>query len=146
MSKVSKSIFVLNNKESEILYDYIDLSFLQYINTYTTSFWCCFRETSESVFPFKEKDTFFKDELTKWINERSLSYLKQSNVHTNLHLNKIECVKSKDKITIKNSKNATVIFHFNDKENGYVTTHETLYSFLDYTSDDRKYIIVTYES
>lgn len=141
------NIFVLNNKESEILYDYIDLSFLEHINTYTTSFWCCCEDNNiESVFPFSKEDKFFKDVLSKWVNELSLSYLKQSNIHSiNLRLNKIECIKSYDKITIKNSKNVSVIFHFNDKENGYVTIHENIKSFLNYLSDDRRYIVVTYD-
>lgn len=148
MSRVSKSIFVLNEKESEILYDYIDLCFID-MNTYKKGSGkslldclCCWKNY-ESVLPFSPKDTFFKDKLTKWVYDLSFSYIRMSGIDcSKLRLYMIECIRSSEEIIIENSKNATVVFNFNDKRNGYVTTHKDECS---YSVDERKYIVVVFE-
>jgi hypothetical protein len=149
MSKVSKSIFVLKEKQSEIIHDYLDLCFIDKIDTYKTSLLscCCCENDKESVMPFSSKDKYFKDNLTKWVYDLSMSYIRKSGIDcTKLRLYTIECIRSPNPIIIKNSKEATVIFHFTDKYNGYVTTHDTHNGILNYSSDERKYIVVVYEA
>jgi hypothetical protein len=149
MSRVSKSIFVLTEKQSEILYDYIDLCFLDNLNTYKNNSvfgCCCCQNDTESVFPFSLKDKYFKDNLTKWVYELSMSYIRQSGIECiNLRLYTIECIRAYEQIIIKNNKTTTVVFHFNDKHNGYITTHDTRKDGLNYSTDERKYIVVVYE-
>lgn len=148
MSRVSKGIFVLDEKESEILFEYIDLCFLD-VKTYISSsrsiclFDCCCARNSESVLPFTPKDMFFKDKLTQWVYDLSISYIRQSGIDCNkLRLYMIECIRSSEDIVIENNKDATVVFHFNEKRSGYVTTHKDK---LNYSTDARKYIVVVFE-
>jgi len=148
MSRVSKGIFVLDEKESEILFEYIDLCFLD-VKTYISSsrsiclFDCCCTRNSESVLPFTPKDMFFKDKLTQWVYDLSISYIRQSGIDCNkLRLYMIECIRSSEDIVIENNKDATVVFHFNEKRSGYVTTHKDK---LNYSTDARKYIVVVFE-
>lgn len=149
MSRVSKGIFVLDEKESEILFEYIDLCFLD-VKTYISSSksnsllecFCCCRPV-ESVLPFTPKDMFFRDKLTQWVYDLSISYIRQSGIDCNkLRLYMIECIRSSEDIVIENNKDATVVFHFNEKRSGYVTTHKDK---LNYSTDDRKYIVVVFE-
>lgn len=152
MSRVSQSIFSLEEKQSDILFEYIDLCFLDY-KTYKYSYnsstsllnciFCC-RDNSESVLSFSPKDMFFKDKLSQWVYDLSLSYIRQSGIDfVKLRLYTIECIRSSEKIVIENNKAATVIFHFTNKSNGYVTTHKNNLSYL---TDDTKYIVVVFES
>jgi transcription elongation factor len=156
MSSVSKSIFVLEEKSSELLYDYISLMFTDkklYKNTKSKqSFFeclmCCeiFEMPYESVVSYaniyNNEDKI--DKFTQWIIDISKKYLSNSFINSdNLSVYIIECINNKDnKILIENANTATVIFHFNDNKNGYVTTHESNLNFL---TNDRKYIIVTFK-
>lgn len=152
MSRVSKSIFVLEEKQSEILFEYIDLCFLD-VNTYKLSSissstsllscLCCCRDIKDSIFPFSPKDMFFRDKLTQWIYDLSLSYIRMSGIDcVKLRLYSIECIRSSEEVIIDNNKAATVVFHFNDRRSGYVTTHKDRMS---YSVDDRKYIVTVFE-
>lgn len=154
MTRVSKSIFTLEEKASELLYDYMSLVFLDktiYKKKYSSCFsWlfcceCCDRGTQESAICYFGKSNTNDNDINKfikWIIELSNRYLRLSNINTDkLTVNIIECIKTEDKILFENSNKATVIFHFNDNKNGYVTTHE---SNLNFTTDDRKYIVVTF--
>ncbi len=144
MSRVSKSIFVLEDKYSEILFDYINLSFLD-IHTYKSSsiFKCYCCEDFDSVIVFSKTKREIKDQLTNWVYNLSISYLKQSGINADkMNISLIECIRADDSINLKNTKKATVIFHFNGRTGGYITTHE---NDLNYLIDDRKYIVVTFE-
>ncbi len=146
MSRVSKSIFTLTQNYCHILCEYIDLCFLD-IKTYKMSLFdclnCC-KDNSEYVMPFSPTDMFFKDKLTLWIYEMSMSYIRQSGIDcAKLRLYSIECIRNgNNDIIIKNCKDATVIFHFSDKYNGYITTHKDK---LDFSGDENKYIVVVFE-
>jgi hypothetical protein len=149
MSRVSQSIFVLEDRQSEILFDYVDLSFLD-MKTYKIpslfNFCCCLNEY-ESVFPYSSNSKDIKDikdKLTEWVYELSLSYIRQSGIDCHkLYLSTIECMRSSQEIILNNSKAATVVFHFNNKRDKcYVTTHKDK---LNYSIDDKKYIIVIFE-
>lgn len=148
-SRLSQSIFVLDDKHSNILFDYIDFCFLD-INKYNISYTqsllnllCCSVDNSESVLPFSPKDMFFKDALTQWVYDLSLSYIRMSGIDCHkLRLYLIECIRSSEQIVIENSKAATVVFHFNKRNNGYVTTHKNN---LSHTSEDEKCIVVVFE-
>jgi hypothetical protein len=92
---------------------------------------------------FSPTDMFFKDKLTLWIYEMSMSYIRQSGIDcAKLRLHSIECIRCNDVINIENSKDATVIFHFSDKYNGYITTHKDK---LNFNGDENKYIVVLFE-
>lgn len=151
MTRVSKSIFVLDKINSQILYDYIDLCFFDFTTfKIHTNFLCCFDDNYESVQPFElfsDNNKFLKDNLSNWLCELSLSYIKQSGIDfTKIRLYSVECIKSIGEIKIKNTKTVTVIFHFNDKNDGYVTTHQTRDKIFSYVVDDSKYIVMVYES
>ena len=153
MSSVSKSIFVLEEKTSELLYDYIGLVFTDkkiYKNTKSNSFlcgWCNLCEVPyeyavsyANIYSNKNKT----DNFTEWIIDLSKRYLIKSSINADkLTVYIIECINAldEDKILIENMNKATVVFHFNDNKTGYVTTHEDNLNFL---SNDRKYIIVTF--
>jgi hypothetical protein len=154
MSSVSKSIFVLEGKSSEFLYDYISLVFTDVYayrvkkNSLSMStLFCCFccENSYDSVISYANTRSDTKvDKFTKWIIDFSIRYLNMSHIKTdNLLTHTIECIDSTkvDKILIQNSNKATVIYHFNDKTSGYITTHESSINFL---SSDQKYIVVTF--
>lgn len=148
MSRVSQSIFVLEEKKSQILFEYCDLCFLD-MKSYKLSSssllncLCCCQNDIESVLPFSPKDMFFRDKLTQWVYDLSLSYIRMSGIDcVKLRLYSIECIRSSEEIVIENNKAATVIFHFNDRNNCYVTTHKNSFN---YSGDDRKYIVVVFE-
>lgn len=113
MSRVSQSIFVLEEKQSEILFEYADLCFLD-MNSYKTSSsllscMCCCRSDIESVLPFSPKDMFFRDKLTQWVYDLSLSYIRMSGIDcVKLRLYSIECIRSSEAIVIENNKALTV--------------------------------------
>ena len=115
MSRVSQSIFVLEEKQSEILFEYSDLRFLD-MNSYKSSSseslldcLCCFRNDIESVLPFSPKDMFFRDKLTQWVYDLSLSYIRMSGIDcVKLRLYSIECIRSSETIVIENNKALTV--------------------------------------
>jgi hypothetical protein len=145
MSRVSKGIFGLSSQCSQILFDYIDLCFFD-IKTYKMSLFdcmnCC-KNNSEYVMPFSTKDLFFRDKLTMWVYEMSMSYIRQSGIDCNkIRLYTIECIRTTDRVLIENSKDVTVIYHFSDKHNGYVTTHKDKLNFM---GDDNKYIVAVFE-
>jgi len=153
MSSVSKSIFVLEEKTSEILYDYISLVFTDkkiYKNK-SNSFLLCsccnlFELPYESVVSYANiySNKNQTDKFTEWIIDLSKKYLTKSSVYSDkLTVYIIECINviDEDKILIENMNKASVVFHFNDNKNGYVTTHDSNLNFL---VNDRKYIIVTF--
>ena len=85
------------------------------------------------------------DKFTQWIIDLSKIYLKKSFIDSDkLSVCIIECINAsneEEKILFENSNIATVIYHFNDNKDGYVTTHESNLNFL---TNDRKYIVVTF--
>ena len=156
MSRVSKSIFVLEEKSSELLYDYISLVFTDkkiYKNTKSKSlfsccsFFICCKMPYDSIVSYaniyNNKDK--TDKFTQWIIDLSKIYLKKSFIDSDkLSVCIIECINAsneEEKILFENSNIATVIYHFNDNKDGYVTTHESNLNFL---TNDRKYIVVTF--
>lgn len=150
MSGVSKSIFVLDEKTSEFLYDYISLVFtdvyaykIKKTNSSFLSCFCC-ENTYESIISYSKNSKTKADKFVEWIINMSIRYLKMSNIKAdNLSANIIECIKCDDKILIENSNKATVIFHFNDIKDGYVTSHD---SNINFSSNDKKYIVVTFNN
>ena len=152
MSNVSKSIFVLEEKSSELLYDYISLVFTDkkiYKNSKSNSLLCLccsFEEPYEYAVSYANiySDTNKTDRFTEWIIDLSKRYLIKSCIDANkLSVYIIECINAIDesKILIENMNKASVVFHFNDNKNGYVTTHESNLNFL---ANDRKFIVVTF--
>jgi hypothetical protein len=156
MSSVSKSIFTLEEKNSELLCDYISLVFTDKKinkNTKTKSFisccpfFICCKMPYESIVSYANiyNNNDKTDKFTKWIIELSKTYLKRSFINPDkLSVCIIECINSSDeeeKILFENSNVATVIYHFNENKEGYITTHESNLNFL---TNDRKYIIVTF--
>lgn len=153
MSSVSKSIFVLEEKTSEILYDYISLVFTDkkiYKNN-SGSFLLCgccnicdYPYDSVVCYANIYSNKNEMDKFTEWIIDLSKRYLLKSFIDVNnLSVYIIECINTidEDKILIENMNKASVVFHFNDNKNGYVTTHDSNLNFL---VNDRKYIIVTF--
>lgn len=158
MSSLSKK-FILEENTSELLYDYISLVFLDktiYKKRYRScfSFLSCFdsKGFQDSAICYSNSNKNLEDKnleenddtkkFIKWIIDLSIKYLKISNINTdNLNVNIIECIRSEDKILFENSNKATIMFHFNNRKNGYVTCHE---SNLNITTNDRKYIVVTF--
>ena len=167
MSSVSKSIFVLEEKSSELLYDYICLMFTdkklykKSKRSFFSCLMCCeiFEMPYDSVVSYaniscntsdcSNNDNNDKndknDKFTEWIIELSKKYLRKSFINTDkLSVYIIECINNDqdNKILIENVNEATVIFHFNDNKNSYVTTHESKLNFL---TNDIKYIVVTFK-
>lgn len=149
---MSKGIFSLENKPCEILYDYIDLCFFEekkdFFDLCINLMKCfCLCNQKETIISFSPTDMFFRDHITKWVYDLSMSYIRQSGIDfTKLRLYQIECIKSNHPIIIENSKAATVIFQFSKRNNCYITTHKTFNRNLEYHVDDKKYIVVVYES
>lgn len=152
LSRLSHGIFDLDRDKSKILFDYIDFSFLD-IKTYNISSQifdclnCCKNdENYESVIPFSPKDLVFKDNVSEWLYDLSLYYIRMSGIDcSNLRIYSIEFIRSSGdlrEILIENSNAATVVFHFDDKSRCYVTTHKNKFSYL---AEDRKCIITVFE-
>jgi hypothetical protein len=145
ISPASDSIFILNKDQSQIMYEYIDLSFFDskmYRNYLFDCLNCC-KDSSEHILTFSPDDMFIKDKITEWVYEMSMSYIRQSGIDcAKLHLHSIECIRASDDILLKNKKDVTVIFHFNGKLSGYVTTHKNK---LDFSGTDKKYIVSVFE-
>ena len=144
---MSKGIFIMKDQTTiDILNEYIDLCLYEYgkKGLFSGIIDCCFCiNFNSSLSSHNIYDKEDRDEFIEWIRESSLAYLRSSGIDTvPLTSFFIECISCDDPVLLKNSKDATVIFHINGKQ-GYITTHKGK---VNYLIDDKKYLIVAFKS
>ena len=152
---MNKGIFTIKEQNIiDILNEYIELSLFEYgkKSFFSKIIDCCFCINFNSVVSYhniydkdissiKSQRDDKSDDFIEWILRLSLSYLRTSGIDTvPLTSFFIECISTNDSVLLKNSKDATVIFHLNVNQ-GYITIHK---NGLNCLLDDKKYLIVSF--